>query len=215
MTDLISAFYRPIRALIAAFGLVVMLAAPVGAETTASSEEAEKFIHELGANAVAMVDNHDQTDAEREAKFRRIVSDGFALEVIGRFVVGRYWRQMSPDQQREYQTLFAEWLMETYAGRLGGYEGQKLEVVNSVTAGSRDIFVRTHVLLPDGSPPMSADWRVRKFGDRFRIIDIVVEGVSMAAAQKSEFESVIRKVGVEGLIESLRQRLTMMLANTG
>lgn len=203
------------RALIAAFGCAVMLAAPAAAETPASGEQAEKFIRELGTNAAAMIDNRDQTEAQREEEFRRIVSDGFALKVVGRFVVGRYWRQMSPEQQAEYQALFAEWLMETYANRLGGYEGQRLEVVNSVMAGSRDIFVRTRVLLPDGSPPMSADWRVRKFGDRFRIIDIVVEGVSMAAAQKSEFESVIRKVGIDGLIESLRQRVTMLLADTG
>lgn len=215
MTNLFVACRRRIQAPVAAFGLVAMLVGPAAAESAASADEAEKFIRELGANAVAMIDNRDQTDAEREEEFRRIVGDGFALQVIGRFVVGRYWRQMSREQQSEYQTLFAEWLMETYAGRLGGYEGQKLEVINSVAAGSRDVFVRTRVLLPDGSPPMSADWRVRKFDDRFRIIDIVVEGVSMAAAQKSEFESVIRKVGVDGLIESLRQRLSMLLADTG
>jgi len=197
------------------FGVVGMLAViaagapPRAAHALSAAEEAESFI------AVAMVEKTGQTDAEREAEFRRIVRKGFALDVIGRFVVGRYWRQMSPDQRKEYQDLFAEWLMKSYAGRLGGYQGQTLEVVKSLEAGSRDVFVRTRVLRPDGQPPIAADWRVRKFDDQYRIIDVVVEGVSMAAAQKSEFESVIRDIGIEGLIESLRQRLAVLLADTG
>lgn len=191
-----------------------MFAAPV-AHAAVAGDEAAAFISELAANAVAMVENKSQTDAEREAEFRRIVRKGFALDVIGRFVVGRYWRQMTADQQEQYQELFAEWLMKSYAGRLGGYRGQTLEVVKSLEAGSQDVFVRTRVLRPDGTPPIAADWRVRKFDGQYKIIDIVVEGVSMAAAQKSEFESVIRDVGVDGLIESLRQRLALLLANTG
>lgn len=198
----------------AAVAAAVALAAP-SARAAAAGDEAETFISDLAANAVAMVQNSHQTDAEREAEFRRIVRKGFALDVIGRFVVGRYWHQMNADQQEQYQELFAEWLMKSYAGRLGGYRGQTLEVIKSLEAGSRDVFVRTRVLRSDGSPPIAADWRVRKFEGQYKIIDIVVEGVSMAAAQKSEFESVIRNVGVDGLIESLRQRLALLLANTG
>lgn len=204
------------RRLIAAMAIsgAVALAAPA-AGAMSPGEEAEAFITSLAANAVTMVENKDQTDAEREAEFRRIVRHGFALDVIGRFVVGRYWHQMSEDQREQYQELFAEWLMKSYAGKLGGYRGQTLEVVKSVEAGSQDVFVRTRVLRPDGLPPIAADWRVRRFDGEYRIIDIVVEGVSMAAAQKSEFESVIRNVGVDGLIESLRQRLALLIANTG
>jgi len=210
--DQLRAMHRLI-AVAAILGAVAFAAPAVHA--AAAGDEAETFISDLAANAVAMVENSQQTDAEREVEFRRIVRQGFALDVIGRFVVGRYWRQMSADQQEQYQELFAEWLMKSYAGRLGGYRGQTLEVVKSLEAGSRDVFVRTRVLRPDGAPPIVADWRVRKFDGQYKIIDIVVEGISMAAAQKSEFESVIRDVGVDGLIESLQQRLALLLADTG
>lgn len=201
-------------AAIALVAAVAALAAP-SARAMGSGTDAEAFIASLAANAVRMVENKNQTDAEREAEFRRIVRQGFALDVIGQFVVGRYWRQMNAEQRDQYQELFSEWLMKSYAGRLGGYSGQTLEVVKSVEAGSRDVFVRTRVLRTDGMPPIAADWRVRDFDGEFKIIDIVVEGVSMAATQKAEFESVIRDVGVDGLIESLRQRLALLIANTG
>ncbi len=187
---------------------------PTPAAAASQGEEAEAFIENLGVNAIGMLDNVKQTDAERELEFRRIVRSGFALELIGRFVVGRHWRAMTREQKAEYQELFAEWLMKSYASRLGGFKGQKLRILKSMEAGKRDVFVRTNVVRANGSP-ITADWRVRKFKDGYKIIDIVVEGVSMAAAQKSEFDSVIRKVGVTGLIENLRSRLAMIATGTG
>ncbi len=194
------------------FGIAGML--PAGAGAIAGGTEAEAFVRDLASNAVAMVGRDNQTESEREAEFRQIVRRGFALDLIGRFVVGRYWREMTEAQQREYQDLFAEWLLKSYAGRLGGYRGQSLEIVKSVDAGTRDVFVRTHVIRPDG-PPIAADWRVRDFDGDYKIIDVVVEGVSMATTQKSEFESVIRRVGVEGLLETLRDRLALLIAGSG
>jgi phospholipid transport system substrate-binding protein len=184
------------------------------AAAASQGDEAEAFIQNLGVSAIEMLDDIKQSDAERELQFRRIVRSGFALKLIGRFVVGRHWRAMNKQQKTEYQKLFAEWLMKSYAGRLGGFKGQKLEILKSMEAGKRDVFVRTHVVRANGMP-INADWRVRKFKEGYKIIDIVVEGVSMAAAQKSEFDSVIRKVGVAGLIDNLRSRLAMIAASTG
>lgn len=172
-------------------------------------EEAESFIHELGVNAVEMLADAKRSDSERELEFRRLVRSGFALKLIGRFVVGRHWRGMNKHQKAEYQELFAEWLIKSYANRLGGFKGQKLEILKSMEAGKRDVFVRTSVVRSSGQA-IAADWRVRKFKGGYKIIDIVVEGVSMAAAQKSEFASVIGKVGVEGLIDNLRSRLAAL-----
>jgi phospholipid transport system substrate-binding protein len=186
------------------------------ANAAAPGEEAEAFIHNLATSGVAMLEQKDISHADRDTEFRRLVRKGFALEAIGRFVVGRYWRQMSPDQQAEYQDLFAEWLLKSYANRLGGFEGQRLEIVNSLELQNRnqDIVVRTRVVQVNGQPPIAADWRIRKLDGEPKIIDVIVEGVSMAAAQKSEFETVIRKVGVEGLLDSLRSRLSTLVAET-
>lgn len=184
------------------------------AAAASHGREAEALIRNLSVNAIEMLDNIKQTDSERELAFRQIVRSGFALQLIGRFVVGRHWRDMTKEQKVEYQELFAEWLMKSYAGRLGGFKGQKLDILKSTEISKRDVFVRTHVIRASGSA-IAADWRVRKFKDGYKIIDIVVEGVSMAAAQKSEFESVIRKQGVQGLIENLRSRLAMITASTG
>ena len=198
-----------------AIGLMLGLApAASPARTSTPGGEAEAFIQELADSGVAMLENADYTAAQRETEFRNLVRKGFALEAIGRFAVGRYWRRMDKDQQAEYQEMFSEWLLKNYASRLGGFEGQRIEVVRSFELNNRnnDVFVRTRIAGGDGQPETLADWRVRKFNGKHRIIDIVVEGVSMAAAQRSEFEAVIRKVGVDGLVENLRSKLATTVA---
>lgn len=197
-----------------AIGLMLglaLMASPAGAST--SGEKAEVFIQDLAVSGVAMLENADHTAAQRETEFRNLVQNSFALEEIGRFVVGRYWRRMDPDQQAEYQEVFSEWLLMSYANRMGGYEGQRIAIARSFELDNRnkDVVVRTNLVNGDGQPDMVVDWRVRKFDGKYRIIDIIVEGISMAAAQKSEFEAVIRKVGVDGLVENLRSKLATMV----
>ncbi|MBE9553119.1 MAG: ABC transporter substrate-binding protein, partial [Proteobacteria bacterium] len=153
-----------------AFAILAAMLAP-SANAAAPGEEAEAFIRDLTVSGIAMMEQGDSTDEERELAFRDIVRKGFALQAIGKFVVGRYWRKMSPDQQSEYQELFSEWLMKTYANRLGGYRGQTLEIVKSVETESRhkDVIVSTRAIRVNGRPPINADWRVRKFGGAYKI----------------------------------------------
>ncbi len=206
--------YNRFSHLVAAPLVAIFIAWQAPQAAASQGDEAEIFIRDLGVNAIEMLDDIKRSDSDRELEFRRIVREGFALELIGRFVVGRHWRKMTRGQKAEYQELFAEWLIKSYASRLGGFQGQKIEILKSMEAGKRDVFVRTHVIRVNNSP-INADWRVRKFKGGYKIIDIVVEGISMAAAQKSEFESVIRKVGITGLIDNLRSRLATLAANTG
>ncbi len=195
--------------------LVALAIAWQAPRAAASSEEAEAFVKELANKSVAMLDPSYGSAEAREVEFRRIIGDGFAMEMIGRFVVGRHWRTMTEEQQSEYQELFKEWLLKSYAGRLRPRSGQQVRFLRTIEVNERDTFVRTWVSRVEGRPPVVADWRVRKVGGQYKIIDIVIEGISMAAAQKSEFESVIRKEGVEGLIRNLRERRPNYVVKTG
>lgn len=199
-----------------AFAILAAMLAP-SANAAAPGEEAEAFMNNLAVTGIALLEKGDYTKSERELKFREIVSKSFALKAIGKFVVGRYWRKMDSVQQDEYQELFSEWLLKTYANRLGGYRGQTVEIVKSIETASRykDVIVTTRINLANGQPPINIDWRVRKFGDEYKIIDLAFEGASMIGTQRKEFESIIRKVGVTGLIDSLRERLSVLLADTG
>ena len=91
------------------------------------------------------------------------------------------------EQKASYEKLFSEWVLKTYSVRLGGYSGEHFQVLRSTPAGKNDVIVYTRIS-KSGGDGFDANWRVRRDGDRYKIIDIYVEGVSMAITQRSEFE---------------------------
>ncbi len=206
---------RAVHFAAAAFMMLVLAVYAVSAaKADTRGVEAEAFVQDLAGSGLAMLEASEFTDTERELEFRRLTRRGFALDTIGRFVAGRHWRTMSDEQRTEFRELFSEWLLTSYARRLGGYAGQTLEIVNSLELqnNARDILVRTRVVHADGQPPVAAELRIREFDGELKIIDVIVEGVSMAAAQRAEIDAVIRKIGVEGLLDNLRSRLAVLVA---
>ncbi len=176
----------------------------------AATKPAE-FIQGLADEAISVLSDRRGTIDEREQKFRTVLRDHFAMKKIGRFAAGKYWREMSNDQKHQYQKLFEEWILKTYSIRFGGYSGETVNVLRTIKAGATDVFVRTRI---DSSKRRSlkVDWRVRRIDDRFKIIDVVVEGVSMLVTQKAEFSAVLRQRGVDGLITILRSQLDRLAA---
>jgi phospholipid transport system substrate-binding protein len=184
----------------------------VAARPAAADESA--FIQSLANQAIAVLQDRSVSLEVREAKFQRLLTDSFAMKKIGRFVVGRYWKVMTPDQQVEYQNLFAMWVLKSYSIRLVGYKGQKFEIDRVTKAGQNDVYVRTRIIQED-SAPLRCDWRVRTIDGKPKVIDVVVEGVSMLSTQRSEYSAVLRRHGPEGLIEALQTRLTKFSVASG
>lgn len=197
-----------LKAVVVALVLFAPAGQPARADSASNlSPEPARFIEGLASQALKVLTASRGTLAEREDTFRRLLRNDFAMGKIGRFVVGMHWRTMSPRQQAEYQELFAEWVLQTYSARLGGYSGEQFTVLRTSPAGRRDVIVHTKIVKQDSRNGLNVDWRVRKLDAKYRIIDIYVEGVSMAVTQRAEFDTVIERHGVDGLLAMLRDRL--------
>lgn len=199
------------RRIIHAIALVLglSLAQTATAQSQAAPGDPGNFIEQLASQAIKVLSSPNGSIREREERFRDILREDFAMEQIARFVAGSYWRRMTPAEKETYQKLFSEWVLKTYSVRLGGYSGEQFQVIKSTPAGERDVIVYTRIS-KSGSNGFDANWRVRREGDRYKIIDIYVEGVSMAITQRSEFESIFRRHGVDGLIGMLREKVTKL-----
>ena len=192
------------------FASVLLLSASATHATAANSRSISSdpahFIKNLADQAIQVLSTPNGSLQQREDKFRGLLRDDFAMDKIGRFVVGAYWRKMNESQQARYRKLFSEWVLKTYSVRLGGYSGEKFRVIRTTDAGRRDVIVHTRIER-EGGNGFDANWRVRQVEGRLKIIDIYVEGISMAVTQRSEFESILRKHGIDGLLSRLEERL--------
>ncbi len=172
-------------------------------------ESAERFIASLADRAITSLTGEGITREKRAQRFRSLLIEHFAVKTIGRWVLGRHWRKATEGERQEYLDLFEDLLVVTYADRFAKYSGETLVISKSVVSGSRDITVYAMLNRAEGLQSLKVNWRVRARGGNFKIIDIIVEGISMGQTQRSEFASVIRQSGgqVESLLSLLRKRL--------
>ncbi len=189
--------------IVAAFLGAGAFAAP--ADAAVDPNAAAGFVKTLGDNAIAILSDKNADKAERRRRYRELLDAGFAVKTIARFVIGRYWRVATPEQRDEYLRLFREFVLETYASRLDNYAGEQFKVVGAKPLDDKDVIVSTEIGAGDGQP-IRVDYRVRQRDGKFRIVDVMVEGVSLITTQRQEFASIIDRGGIEGLIALLRER---------
>lgn len=191
-------------------GAILLLAFSLGdidrARAQTSPEGAAKFVQALGSEAVLLQSSvRSAPPAKRAAVLRDLVRRGFNLKLTSQFVLGKFWHQATVDQRAEFQDLFTEYLVNSYARHIGSYQAETLAVVASHPIGNKDVLVETSVESSDG--PTNPIWRVRAYDGVYKIIDVSIDGVSLALTQRREFAAVINHQGLDGLLGMLRQKL--------
>jgi phospholipid transport system substrate-binding protein len=160
----------------------------------------------LGSKAIGELTDPAVPQAERQARFRTLLDEHFDVPTIAKFTLGRYWRTATDEQRAEFSKLFEDFIVQSYSTRFAEYHGESFQVAGSSADESGAIVVHSKIDMPS-SEDVRVDWHLRAAGGSFAIVDIVVEGVSMAVTQRSEFASVIQsRGGVAGLLEALRAK---------
>lgn len=170
-----------------------------------AEEKAKDFITKLTSDGIGVIESGLDED-ERKSAFRKLLTNNFDMKTIGRFALGRYWKTSTKKQQTEYLDLFKDMIVRVYSKRFNDYDGQKITVNGSRLAGKSDVIVSSQIV-PANGPKISVEWRVRNKKGTLKVVDIIVEGVSMSLTQRSDFASVIQRGGgnVEVLLDHLRQ----------
>ena len=166
-----------------------------------------EFIEVLADKTIATLTVDTITREERIARFRTLLRENFAIRSIARWVLGRYWSKANETERSEYLVLFENLIVATYVDQFAAYAGEKLSVVRTTDVGQGDVVVQTMISRPNATQPIEVGWRVRRHDERFWIVDVMAEGISMGQTQRAEFASVIRRNGgkVEGLLAELRK----------
>jgi phospholipid transport system substrate-binding protein len=171
------------------------------------AEGAKNFIASMGDRGINFLGNQSMSVEAKKAEFRNLLNQSFDMNTIARFSLGTYWKSATPAQQKEYMKLFNEMIVKVYSKRFSDYKGQKFEVKSARKENDKDSIVTSYIVPADG-PQVQVDWRVRNKGGAYRVVDIIVEGVSMSQTQRADFASVINRGGgnVDVLLNHLRQQ---------
>ena len=146
------------------------------------------------------------TGASRAPQLQSIMQERANLPLLARFSAGRAWREMSKGQQSEFVEAFSRYVSVTYSRRFDEYSGDPdISVGRAVDAGRKGILVESPIAVPDGEP-IVVEWLVSDRGGRIEVVDLVIEGISMAATQREEINAMLdkRNGDVDALIAHLK-----------
>ena len=166
------------------------------------------YVMEMTTNAINTLTDKSISQNEKESQFGKLFDKNFDIPSISRFVLGKYWKQASLDQKKNFIKAFRNYVVKTYSSRFNEYSGEKLKLVNYENEKNPKIFLVHTILEREDAPVIKVDWRIGKKKDRFVILDIIIEGISLAITQRSEFVSVIdqNEGSIDQLISLLKER---------
>jgi phospholipid transport system substrate-binding protein len=181
-----------------------LLAAPALA---APVDDASKYVESLGNSAIKTLSNKKLNKEMKSEKIEQIFRKNVDIVWIGRFVLGRFWRQATDDQKKRYLKEYETFLVQHYASRFADYSSGSFKITGARDAGNNEFIISMQIKSDEsGSEPILVDYRVRKTISSFAVFDIIVEGVSMITTQRSEFNSVISNKGMDYLISQLAHK---------
>lgn len=175
-----------------------------------SGADGEKFINDLGANAVKILTSTKLNQEQSKTQFASLLRKGFDLEYIAMFSLGSYRRSAKPEELKIYQGLFEKWLIEKYGAKFGEYKGVALKVTGSSPGARGSLVVSSIMTNPKDNQQVSVDWSLhRDKKNEIRIRDVLIEGVSMSTNHRSDFASIISRGGnnFSVLIDALRKNV--------
>jgi len=174
------------------------------------------FIQSTGDDLVSAINGEVGSVADRRLRVGAILRRAVDVEGVGRFILGRWWRTATPEQQAEYLKLFEEVLIRNLSARFGEFQGVRFTLGRSQSRTEEDALVSTLVERP-GSQAFGLDWRVSDIGGQPRIVDVIAEGASLRLTTRSEYRSVITRGGntVSALLSAMRRQITQLAGREG
>lgn len=172
-----------------------------------STEKAAAFVKSTGDRLVAIV-NGPGTASSKRAAMTQIVDSDVDVDGIGKFCLGRFWRTATPEQQKQYLTLFHEVLVTNITSKLGEYQGVTFAMGRSKPQDDEAV-VSTTVVRPN-NPPTAVDWIIANPTTSPKIIDVVAEGTSLRLTQRQDYASYLthNNNNVDALIAAMKNQIS-------
>jgi len=190
----------------------------LAAEPTSSSQQpissSQQTVVTLDRTLLDVMQNARQLGFKgRYAKLEPMVRQVFDIRLMTSIAVGSGWSDLTSAQQDQLSDAFGKFIAATYAQRFDGYSGEKFVEAGEhpVTSG---VMVETQLVKSDGEP-IALNYLTRQNAGQWHVVDVFLTGtISELATRRSEFSSVFRRAGYDGLLQTLQQKVAQLETQT-
>ena len=185
--------------------LVLALALPLAALAGSPKEAVEVDVQKVLTTMVEPAFK-DQSREVKITKIRSIINEIFDYTELSKRTLGREWAKFSAAQQTEFVKLFSDLLEKTYADRLLAYSNEKVvfDKENMLNEGQAEVF--SNVLTADGKK-IPLDYRLVLKDGKWRVYDVIIEGISMVKNYRDQFRDILAKDSPEQVLKMLREKV--------
>ena len=163
---------------------------------------------QITVNEASSILGNNYSKEEKINKLKEIARRTVDIKGIGYYSLGAYRKSISEDKKKEYLDIFEKYFLKSFSSRLAEYTDPKIKVNSEKKLNQKYTMVSSVLIATDDKPEIKIDWRVNtKNPDNPLIIDVVIEGVSLAKVQKEEFNSIIQNNdnNIDALFLSLKE----------
>ncbi len=192
-------------------GRLVMLSLIAGGVAAMSPRSARAVdspvavVQETSDAVTAVLDDNSLTADQKRRKVEDIVYAHFDFDTLSRLVLARNWKQLTPEQQKQFVDEFKRHLSVTYGKNVETYNHERAVIIGDRAEAHDDWTVKTKIIRPSAEDVL-VDYRLRKDGAKWQVIDVIIEGVSLVANFRSQFQEIISNHGAAKLIDLLREK---------
>jgi phospholipid transport system substrate-binding protein len=192
--------------LIVPITLVLVLALPLAALAASPREAVEVDVQKV-LTTMAEPAFKDQSREVKITKIRSIINEIFDYTELSKRTLGREWAKFNATQQAEFVKLFSDLLEKTYADRLLAYSNEKVvfDKENMLNEGQAEVF--SNVLTGDGKK-IPLDYRLVLKDGKWRVYDVIIEGISMVKNYRDQFRDILAKDSPEQVLKMLREKVS-------
>jgi phospholipid transport system substrate-binding protein len=142
---------------------------------------------------------------DRRAAVRKIANDIFDFSETARRSLGRHWQGRTQAERDEFVQLFSDLLERTYITKIETYGGEKIQY-NGDTVEGEQAKVQTKLVTKGSGGEIPIEYRMHKVGDRWLVYDVVIEGVSLVANYRTQFNKIIQTSSFEELMNKMKNK---------
>ena len=165
------------------------------------------FVQET-VNSASEALNKRLSKEEKMEKLKIIAEKTVDIHGIGNYSLGTYRKTISDQKKDEYFDIFEQYFLKSFASRLAEYTDPKIRVDSQKKLNEKYTMVSSFLLATEKRPEVKINWRVvTKNPDNPLIIDVIIEGVSLAKVQREEFNSIIQNNdnNIDALLNNLKE----------
>ena len=184
---------------------LVSVSAALAADDPTLTAAPRQLINETATKIVSILAKKDQTTETRISEIESLAYEIFDFTTMSKLVLARNWKKMDKAKRKEFVVEFKRHLSRTYGTRLDRYEQEEVDVYGAQVEVRNDVSVKTRILGGqfDGA---EISYRLRNRRDEWKIIDVVIEGVSLVSNYRSQFKEVLNGGSIEDLLARLRDK---------